>query len=110
MPSAEVRVSLADLASAGIRPRPSAAAAIVRDVALQVVRGELPGVPSAHVIRLTESGVVTVEGPVPAGGPDVTRAAHLLDTIIGVIVADPCRGVSSELRGVITGGLQARDP
>lgn len=77
------RVALADLEGAGIRLRPSEAAAIVRHISLEVVRGEQPGVPSAHVLRFTSSGEVVVEGPVATDGPDVSRAAHLLDTLLG---------------------------
>jgi Helix-turn-helix domain/WD40-like Beta Propeller Repeat len=108
MPSGQVRVSLADLASAGIRPRTAEAVAIIRDVALQVVRGELPGVPSAHVIRFTDVGDVIVEGPVSADGPDVSRAAHLLDTMLGGIDAEPCR-YPSALRVIIAGALGPYD-
>ena len=48
-------VSLADLSAAGLRLRPTEAVTIVRALALQVARGELPGMPSAHVIRLLPS-------------------------------------------------------
>ena len=61
-----VPVSLADLADAGVRLRPTDAVTIVRALILQVANGILPGVPSAHVIRLAPSGGITVEGPVVA--------------------------------------------
>jgi hypothetical protein len=70
-------VSLADLSAAGLRLRPTEAVTIVRSLALQVARGELPGMPSPHVIRLLPSGTITVEGPVASGRP-VPRAAQLL--------------------------------
>jgi hypothetical protein len=71
---------------------------IVRDLALQVSRGELAGVPSAHVVRLTSSGTVTVEGPVPAGGHSVARAAQLLDSLL------PPRDAGTHFR--VPGGLR----
>ena len=75
-------VSVADLAAAGVRIRPSDAATIVRVLALQAIRGELPGVPSPHVIRLCASGAVAIEGPVAAGGRPVQRAAQLLMALL----------------------------
>ena len=72
-------LSLFDLA---IPLRPVEAVTIVRELALRVIRGEIPGVPSVHVIRLCQSGVITVEGPVAADDHDVARAAHLLETLL----------------------------
>jgi hypothetical protein len=109
MSSADGRVSLADLSTAGVRLRPPEAVSIVRAIALQVIRGELPGVPSAHVIRFTETGLIIVEGPVAADGPDVIRAAHLLDTILGGLDADPHRRVPGALRIVIARALRTLD-
>jgi hypothetical protein len=74
-------VSLADLSAAGLRLRPTEAVTIVRALALQVARGELPGMPSAHVIRLLPSGAIAVEGPVASGRP-VPRAAQLLAALL----------------------------
>ena len=75
-------VSLADLAAAGIRLRPSEAVTIAREVALQVVRGQFAGVPSPNVLRLSSTGTVLVEGPVAAGGRPVVRVAQLLDAML----------------------------
>jgi len=58
------------------------AVTIVREVVQRVGGGELPGVPSAHVIRLSASGALSVEGPIAAGGFPVRRAAHLLETLL----------------------------
>jgi TolB protein len=63
-----------------------------------VARGELAGVPSAHVVRLFGSGTVTVEGPVPAGGHSVARAAQLLDSLL------PPRDAGTHFR--VPGGLR----
>lgn len=75
-------VSLTDLSAAGVRLRPYEAATLVRELVLQVTRGEVAGVPSAHVVRLSASGAVTVEGPVAADGRSVSRAAQLLDSLL----------------------------
>jgi Tol biopolymer transport system component len=74
--------SLADLAAAEIRLRPYEAVTIVRELLSLVARGDVAGVPSAHVIRLSSAGVVSVEGPVAAGGRPVFRAAQLLDSLL----------------------------
>ncbi len=92
-------VSLADLSAAGVRLRPFEAATIVRELVLQVARGDVAGVPSSQVIRLSGSGVVSVEGPVGADGPSVKRAAQLLDSLL-----PPMDAVSSQYR--VPGGLR----
>ena len=85
-------VSLADLAAAGVRLRPTEAVTIVRTLVMQVADGTLPGVPSAHVIRLLPSGAVTVGGPVVAPVMPVPRAAQLLaDLLPGLAAPAPSR-------------------
>ncbi len=74
------------------------AVTIVREVALQVVRGQIAGVPSAHVVRLSPNGSVSIEGPVAAGGRPVVRLAQLLDSLL------PDRDAGSEFR--VPGGLK----
>ncbi len=81
MPRADA-VSLANLAAAGVRLRPTDAVTIVRALVAQVADGRLPGVPSAHVIRLAPSGAVAVEGPVVASGTPLPRAAQLLAALL----------------------------
>jgi hypothetical protein len=79
----DLNTSLADLSSAGIRLSAGEAVTIVRELALQVLGGALPGVPSAHVIRLTPSGQLHVEGPISADDEHaVSCAAALLDTLL----------------------------
>lgn len=107
MSSVDPRISLADLAGAGIHLRPSEAVAVLGEIVQQVRRGDLPGVPSAHVIRFSQSGAVTVEGPVAASGPDVARAAHLLDTLLAA--APPRHRASGALRLVIARALGTLD-
>jgi len=75
-------ISLADIAAAGVRLRPTDAATIVRALVRQIENRTLPGVPSAHVIRLSAAGEVTVEGPVVATGVPVPRAAQLLADLL----------------------------
>ncbi len=77
-----VPISLPDLSEAGLKLRPYEAVTIVRELILQVARGAVAGVPSAHVIRLSPSGAISVEGPVAAGGRPVVRAAQLLDALL----------------------------
>ena len=102
-------VSLADLAAAGVRLRPFEVVTIVRELALQVTRGDAAGVPSAHVIRLSPSGSVFIEGPVAAGGRSVARAAQLLDTLLPGFDAPPELRAPGALRLVIARALGTVD-
>ena len=88
MPRPNAPVSLAELGAAGVRLRPYEAVTIVRELALQVVRGQIAGVPSAHVVRLSGSGYVSIEGPVAAGGRPVVRAAQLLESLLPAATAE----------------------
>ncbi len=105
----EVPVSLADLAAAGVRLRPFEVVTIVRELTLQVARGDAPGLPSAHVIRLSPSGGVFIEGPVAAGGRSVARAAQLLDTLLPGFDAPPELRAPGALRLVIARALGTVD-
>jgi Tol biopolymer transport system component len=102
-------VSLADLAAAGVRLRPLEVVTIVRELAQQVARGDAPGMPSAHVIRLSPSGAVFVEGPVAAGGRPVARAAQLLDTLLPGFDAPPEFRAPGALRLVVARALGTLD-
>lgn len=105
----EVPIALADLAAAGVALRPSDAVTIVRELLLQVQRGEIPGVPSAHVVRLSASGTVSVEGPVAADGANVPRAAQLLDTLLPAFDAVAAERVPGALRLVVARALGTLD-
>ena len=105
----DTRLSLADLAGAGIRLFPFEAVTIAREVLLQVARGDVPGVPSAHVIRLGRAGTITVEGPVAAGGRAVSRAAQLLDALLPPKDAGPEFKVPGALRLCIVRALGMLD-
>jgi hypothetical protein len=75
---------------------------IAREVALQVVRDQIAGVPSPHVVRLSGNGGVSVEGPVAAGGRPVVRVAQLLDALLPD--NDGAHEAGSEFR--VPGGLK----
>jgi Tol biopolymer transport system component len=75
----------------------------------QVTCGEIPGVPSAHVIRLSSAGGVYVEGPVAAGGGAVARAAQLLDTLLPSSDAGPQFRVPGGLKLVVSRALGQLD-
>jgi cytoskeletal protein RodZ len=105
----ETRISLADLSTAGVRLRAPDAVTIVRELLLQVSRGELPGVPSAHVIRLTAGGSVVVEGPVAAGGGVVPRGAQLLESLLPPFDATGELKVPGALRLVVARALGTLD-
>lgn len=74
-------VPLVELAAAAPL-NPIEAVTIVREVVQRVTQHELPGVPSAHVIRLSPSGGVIIEGPIAAHGSAVRRAAQLLEALL----------------------------
>ena len=78
----EARISLSELLAAGVLIRPAEAAAIVAEVCARITRGELRGVPSTHVLRITETGELWAEGPVTAHRATVSRAAKLLENLI----------------------------
>lgn len=109
MTTHESHVSVADLAAAGVAVNHVEAVTIVRDVLLRASRGELPGVPSAHVIRLTSSGVVSVEGPIAADDRAVPRAAHLLDALLPGFDAPVELRVPGALRLVLARALGTLD-
>ena len=89
--------------------RPLEVVTVVRELALQLARGDGVGVPSAHVIRLSPSGTVYVEGPVAAGGSPVVRAAQLLDTLLPGFDAPPEFRTPGALRLVVARALGAVD-
>lgn len=101
-------VPLSDLA-AGSPLQFVEAVTIVREVALRVARGELPGVPSAHVIRLCSSGDLVAEGPIAAGGSAVRRAAHLLETLLPGFEAASQLRVPGALRLIVARALGTLD-
>lgn len=109
MSTHESTVSLADLSAAGVTVRHTEAVTIVRELALRVSRGELPGVPSPHVIRLSPSGAVSIEGPVAAGHRGVERAAYLLETLLPGFDAPPELRVPGALRLVVARALGSLD-
>ena len=76
------RVSLSELSGAGVRLRAAEAAAIVSEICRLYGTGVLRGMPSSHIVRLTEQGTVVVEGPVNTDRAPVSGAAALLDELL----------------------------
>jgi len=103
------RVSLPELTAAGARLRPGDAVAIVSEICRQHDRGLVRGMPSAHVVRLTEEGAVLVEGPVNTDRPPVAAAAALLDELLEGSEAPPEYRAPGALRLVVARGLGTLD-
>lgn len=70
--------------------------------------GELPGIPSAHVIRFSGGGEILIEGPV-AAGQSVDRAARLLEAMLPGFDAPPELRVPGALRLVLARALGTLD-
>ncbi|MGH9374400.1 MAG: helix-turn-helix domain-containing protein, partial [Vicinamibacterales bacterium] len=85
------------------------AGTLVRELVLQVIRGEVAGVPSSQVIRLSASGTVSVEGPVEAGGRPIVRAAQLLDCLLPASSDNDQFRVPGGLKLVVARALGAID-
>jgi cytoskeletal protein RodZ len=107
MRTSSAAVPVAELAAAGLTLRTEEAVAIVQELMRQVAAGEAAGVPSAHVIRLSVDGRVSVEGPV-AAEPCVTRAAQLLECLLQVGQTGPAR-VPGRLKLVLARALGTLD-
>jgi hypothetical protein len=99
------RVSLSEVLAADVLIRPVEAAAIVTEVCARITRGELRGVPSTHVLRVSDTGELWAEGPVTAHRATVSRAAQLLDGLLATADAPPEFRVPGPLRLVL---LRAR--
>ena len=102
------RVSLAELADADIQLRPSEAVALVIEVCRRRQAGELRGVPSPGVVRLTADGEIVIEGPVTTG-EEVALAAQLLDGLLAEFDAVPEYRASGALRLVVGRALGTHD-
>lgn len=108
MPTNDTVISLADLSAAGVRLHPAEAATLVRELAFQVGRGEIDGVPSGESIRLSPAGSLSIEGPV-TGGPTVACAARLLESLLPGFDAAPEFRVPGALRLVVARALGTLD-
>ena len=100
--------SLAELSALRVRLEPSDATTIAREVILRVVRGDLPGIPSAHIIRLTDDGAIQVEGPI-ASGREIERGARLLESLLPPLDARIDVRVPGAMRLVIARALRVLD-
>ena len=103
------RVSLAELASAGVLLHSTEAAAIVVEVCRQYSRDLVRGIPSAHVIRLTPEGGVVAEGPITTDHPPLAKAAQLLHDLLPPFGAPPAYRVPGGLRLIVARALGTLD-
>ena len=103
------RVSLAELAAAGVVLHPAEAAAVVVDLCRQLGRGAIRGIPSTHVIRLTPDGAVVAEGPITTDRPPIAKAAQLLNDLLPPFDAPPPYRVPGGLRLVVARALRTLD-
>jgi len=104
-----LRASLAELAAAEITLHPADAVALVSSLCRRQARGELRGVPSPGIIRLTRDGDVVVEGPFTTRDAEVPRMAQLLADILPGFDASPELRASGGLRLVIARALGTVD-
>jgi hypothetical protein len=102
------RVSLAELAAADIQLRPAEAVAIVTEMCRRCASGELPGMPTAGVIRVTRDGDVVVEGPMITDD-DVYRAGDLLNDLLAGFDSTPEYRASGGLRLAVARALGTLD-
>jgi hypothetical protein len=103
------RVSLAELAAAGIVLQASEATAIVLEICNQYTCGSVRGIPSAAVIRLTPDGVLLAEGPITTDRPPIAAAAQLLDDLLPPFDAPPSYRVPGGLRLIVARALGTLD-
>jgi hypothetical protein len=103
------RVSLAELAAAGIVLHVEEATAIVLEICHQYTRGSVPGIPSAPVIRLTPDGVLLAEGPITTDRPPIAAAAQLLEDLLPPYDAPPPYRVPGGLRLIVARALGTLD-
>ena len=102
------RVSLAELAAADIQLRPAEAVAIVKELCRRCQGGELRGMPTIGVIRVTRDGDVVVEGPVTTGS-DVQHAGDLLNDLLAGFDATPEYRASGGLRLAVARAIGTLD-
>jgi helix-turn-helix protein/WD40 repeat protein len=101
-------ISLAELA--GAEPlRPVQAVTIVHEIIALISAGTIAGVPSPQIIRLSETGRMSVEGPIAADAHTVGHAAHLLSTLLPSFDKRSDERVPGALRLVIARGTRALD-
>ena len=81
MSDSPLRISLSDLASAGILLSHSDAVTIAREAGLRWVQGELAAIPAPDYLRLSSDGDVENLGT-PTPGNEIRRAARLLAALL----------------------------
>jgi hypothetical protein len=103
------RVSLAELAAADIPLHPAEAVTLVAEICRQHACGDIPGIPSPGIIRLTRAGEVVAQGPMTREEATVSRAAHLLNDLLPGDDAPGDYRASGGLRLVIARALGTLD-
>ncbi len=81
MSDSPLRISLSDLASAGVLLSHSDAVTIAREAGLRWVQGELAAIPSPDDLRLSSDGAIENLGT-PTPGNEIRRAARLLAALL----------------------------
>jgi hypothetical protein len=103
------RVSLAELAAADVQLRPAEAVAIVAEICRQFTSGQLRGIPSPGIIRLTADGDIVAQGPMTTEDAGVGRAVHLLTDLLPDLEAPAAYRASGGLRLVMARALRTLD-
>jgi hypothetical protein len=103
------RVLLSELSAQRVRLRAGDAVAIVSEICRQYDQGAVRGIPSAHIIRLTQHGTVVAEGPVNTDRPPVAAAAALLDELLESFDAPVEYRASGALRLIVARALGTLD-
>jgi hypothetical protein len=101
-------VSIAELSGAGIRLNAAEAVTITRQIVDRVLRGQVPGIPSADVIGITPNGAIAIDGPI-AADRSVGRAARLLDSLLPELGSATDVRVPGALRLVVARALGTLD-
>jgi hypothetical protein len=102
------RVSLAELAAAGIQLRPAEAVVVVSEICRRSEAGLLRGVPPAGIVRLSRDGQLVIEGPTTTGD-DVIQAAQLLNILLPGFDATPEYRASGALRLTVARAMGTLD-
>jgi hypothetical protein len=83
--------------------------AIVREICRRYAAGEIRGIPSAHVVRLTVDGTLLIEGPLTTDQPAVGRAGQLLAEVLPPFGAPRAYHVPGGLRLIVARATGAID-
>ncbi len=102
------RISLADLASAGVSLQPHQAAALISAVLESVKSGALSGIPTASALRFSKDGSIAAAGDVEPGF-SAERAGRLLNAMLPALDAPAAIRAPGALRIVVARALRTLD-